>query len=58
MTRMKELQNHIEMVRESLTSIIEAKKDLLDPEIVSISQLLDILLNEYIRLCNIMENRK
>lgn len=44
---LQELIGRINELRERMHIIIQVKKDLLDPEIVAISQKLDLTLNKY-----------
>ncbi len=53
------LQNILDKIRELkevLQVLIEEKSDLLDPEVIAVSRMLDSILNEYERM--IYENRR
>ncbi len=47
MTKIEELTRKIEEVRALMHEIIQEKPNLVSPQVVEISQLLDDLLNEY-----------
>lgn len=46
----EELIRKIEEIRNHMYDLISEKTDLLDPEVVRISQMLDITLNEYFKV--------
>ncbi len=47
MSELKELIDKIQDLRKYLHLLLEEKENLLDPEIVSVSKMIDTLLNEY-----------
>lgn len=54
----KELLEKIRDLRKYLNNLIEKKNDLLDPEIMGVSKMLDLLLNEYEKLIKAKEQEK
>lgn len=50
MAEIEQLLKMIREIREHLHNLIENKKNILDPEILAVSRLLDVLLNEYEKL--------
>jgi len=55
MDRLRELQDKIKHFREYLHDLIKNKGNLQDPEIITASKMLDLLLNEY---SNLKKNKK
>lgn len=47
MKSLEKITERIERLRERLTDLIQLKEDLIDPEVVRVSKLLDKELNEY-----------
>lgn len=47
MKSMDKLREDIERLREKLTALIQTKEDLLDPDIIQTSEMLDKALDEY-----------
>jgi hypothetical protein len=47
MTKIEVLTQKIEEIRTLMLEIMKEKSELVDPEVVEVSQLLDTLLNEY-----------
>ncbi|WP_053955714.1 aspartyl-phosphate phosphatase Spo0E family protein [Inediibacterium massiliense] len=58
MSKQKELKEQIIELRNKMHIIIESKNDLLDYEVLSISQQLDHLLNEYYDVLSHIKNIK
>jgi hypothetical protein len=50
MYRIRELSLEVEMYREYLQKLVENKKVYTDAEVLGVSRMLDILINEYYRL--------
>ncbi|AZV57715.1 aspartyl-phosphate phosphatase Spo0E family protein [Clostridium sp. AWRP] len=50
MSEIEEILQKITELRKKLENLIEQKKNLLDPEVVVASQMLDSILNEYNRI--------
>lgn len=49
---MKEIMEQVEKVREEMHKMLKEKGDLLDPEVIAASQMLDSVLNEYYKILN------
>lgn len=47
MSKIKKISFELENLRIKLNDLIDQKKDLLDPEIIVASQMLDSILNQY-----------
>ena len=52
MSEMKEIMEQVEKVREEMHKMLKEKGDLLDPEVIAASQMLDSVLNEYYKILN------
>ena len=52
MCEIKDIAEKIEKVRKEMNELLKEKSDLLDPEVVAVSQMLDSVLNEYYRILN------
>lgn len=50
MHEMEEVMTKIEKVRKEMNNLIKRKGNLLDPEVISASQILDSILNEYYQI--------
>lgn len=54
MPKINEVAKKIEVMRARMHNLIEQKENLIDPEIVKVSKMIDSLLNEY----NILANKE
>ncbi|SHH56653.1 aspartyl-phosphate phosphatase Spo0E family protein [Sporanaerobacter acetigenes] len=52
MCEVKDIAEQIEKIRKDMNELLKEKSDLLDPEVVAVSQMLDSVLNEYYRILN------
>lgn len=52
MSEIKEIKEQIEKLRINLHKLIDEKNDLLDPDVVAASQMLDVVLNKYNEIIN------
>lgn len=52
MSEIKKVVKSIEVLKEYLAQILELKQNPLDPDVVAVSKMLDIVLNEYHQLVN------
>lgn len=52
MSEIKEIKEQIEKLRINLHKLIDEKNDLLDPDVVAASQMLDAVLNKYNEIIN------
>ena len=50
MSRLKEIMQEIEILRAHLQKLMEEKEEIVDAEILSVSKMIDVLLNEYYAL--------
>lgn len=50
MSELQEVMNKINETRKWLNDLLEKKGDLLDPEVIELSQFLDKILNDYNKL--------
>ncbi len=50
MSQLKDIMEEVEKLRKHLQKLLEEKEEIIDPEILSVSKMIDVLLNEYYRL--------
>lgn len=58
MCELKELINKIEEMKKYLARLIELKQDLVDPDVIAVSKMLDIVLNDYNELIKKSDTKK
>lgn len=52
MSEIEDVLEQVEKVREKMNKMLKEKGDLLDPEVIAASQMLDSVLNEYYKILN------
>ncbi|WP_234121530.1 aspartyl-phosphate phosphatase Spo0E family protein [Clostridium hydrogenum] len=52
MSKIYDIEVEIQNLRENLTELIAQKENLLDPQVIAASKMLDSILNEYSKIIN------
>lgn len=52
MSDLKKICTKIQAMRDEMQNLIEQKNSLLDPEVLTASRMLDVMLNEYNKMLN------